>query len=519
MPRADPTRSAYCASRHLLRNLDDAAELRRNPMVRACFSAAPGAREGDGGLDRVRGLVHESLARCRERPQAGCAPAGLGRMHAALLRCEIDKQPLAVVAAEMGLSDRQVRRERRAAHEVFQRAFRCSAGSGAVVRDTAALRLMQAGELHELGQSTLATTACEALAAPTQRPERRIEALCLAAEIDLDATRFAAASVRIAEANALLGRRAHELGERGRAVAEQRIDLVSWSLRRATGVAAGVATPPPLAAAQPCAQDADDAERALRVRALAAYALQRWEVGDVPRGADAVRAAQALLPSLDRARTKERLALMLAEARIVSLSGDDEEYALYLALEEIAARRGYLRPLLLARAERIGTELELLGGGSRVLDRILSPFEASARHAMPAELAAAACVAAQVERDPNEALADVDIAERLLPPRGALGMLARAMHVEHAIAARRYEHARLLAQSLRNDAEEIGNGRIRGSAARYLAVVALAQHRRVDAERHAREALAQLEQYGTVASLAHAHEIAERLGIERAPET
>ena len=170
MPRADPTRSAYCASRHLLRNLDDAAELRRNPLVRACFAPAAARRDaGENGraLETVRGLVQASLVRCRERSGAGRARGDVGRMHAALLRCEIDKQPLAVVAAELGLSDRQVRRERRAAHDAFLSAFdgvACGAPPRAVVHDTATLRLAEASELHEVGQSALATTVCEAVA-------------------------------------------------------------------------------------------------------------------------------------------------------------------------------------------------------------------------------------------------------------------------------------------------------------------------------------------------------------------
>src|ERR1700684_2792800 len=119
MPRADPTRSAYCASRHLLRNLDDPAELRRNPLVRACFAPPAGSCDAPAdALDRVRGLVQASLARCRPRSGAR-THATLARMHAALLRCDIDKQPLAVVADELGLSGRQVRRERRAAHDAF----------------------------------------------------------------------------------------------------------------------------------------------------------------------------------------------------------------------------------------------------------------------------------------------------------------------------------------------------------------------------------------------------------------
>src|SRR5579884_3435073 len=179
MPRADPTRSPYCASRHLLRNLDDALELRRNPLVRACFDAPPGRHEGDPAhaLDRVRGMVHASLTRCRERPDHGRAHTGLGRMHAALLRCEIDKQPLAVVAAELGLSDRQVRRERRAAHDAFLDALTRAAADAkprAVVRDVVQLRLARASELHELGQSALALAACDAIAAEAPCGEHRI---------------------------------------------------------------------------------------------------------------------------------------------------------------------------------------------------------------------------------------------------------------------------------------------------------------------------------------------------------
>ena len=521
MPRADPTRSEYCASRHLLRNLDAAAELRRNPLVRNCFSPGTGRRGADSAsaLQRVRGLVHQSLTRCRERPQAACTRTGLGRMHAALLRCEIDRQPLAIVAAEMGLSDRQVRRERRAAHEAFLHAFRDGAAdaAAATVHDTATLRLLQAAELHELGQSALATAACEALAAAPQRCERRIEALCLAAEIDLDAARYAEAALRVAEANALLARREDGLGEPARTLAAERIELTGWSLRRLTGVTGGLAAPPPRAAEPHHARDGDDeARRAVRTRALAEYALQRWEAGDGVRGAEAVRAAYALVGSLDRGRTKVRLLVMLADARLARLRGDPAAYARYFAVEQIAAARGYVRPLLLARAERIGNELEEAGGAARVLERILAPFDTAMRQTMPPEVAFAAYVAAIAERDPDAALDAIDTAERLVPPRGALGLFARARRVQLMLGARRYEDARAVAQSLRNDAEEIGNGRVRGDAARLLAAVAIAQHRRPDAERYAREALALLEQYGSASELAAIREITARLGIDRA---
>ncbi|HTD33779.1 MAG TPA: hypothetical protein VK665_08980 [Candidatus Elarobacter sp.] len=517
MPRADPTRSPYCASRHLLRNLDDPLELRRNPLVRACFDAPPGRHEGDPAhaLDRVRGMVHASLTRCRERPDHGRAHTGLGRMHAALLRCEIDKQPLAVVASEMGLSDRQVRRERRAAHDAFLHAFRRAAKDAppaAMVRDRAALRIAEATELHELGQSALAMSACEGVAHDAPLAERRIEALCLAAEIDLDGARYADASARLAEAGAVLRARDAALEPEVRALANERLDFAAWSLRTLTGASAGVTTPPPLPVANALAATArEETRRALHARALAAYALQRWEVGDAPRGAEAVRRAQELVGALERARTKERLAVTFAEARIIGLRDAEGDYERFLAVEEIAARRGRPRMLLLARAERIGTELRALGGAERVLERIVFPFEPGVRRAMPLALATAACIVAQCERDRERAFAAADLAERLLPPRSGMALIARSIRLRLLIDAERLDDARELAQALKNDAERTGNERVRGSAARHLAAIAIAEHRRADAKRHVREALAILERFGTPTALAHARQLARRL--------
>jgi hypothetical protein len=512
MPRADPTRSAYCASRHLLRNLDDAAELRRNPLVRAHFASA--RRDGgDNGraLDTVRGLVHASLVRCRDRAHAGRARGALGRMHAALLRCEIDKQPLAVVAAELGLSDRQVRRERRAAHDAFLDAFGAVAGDarGALVRDTATLRLAEASELHELGQSALAASACEAIAASAPDPLRRVEALCLAAEIDMDAARHAAAAARAADANALLALRAPELDESARAHAAELVDFVAWSLRRETGVSAGLATPPPLAVAQAAsAAERDEPRRALLVRALAAYASQRWDIGDALRMRDAVRRAQHLLPTLDASRAKERLAVMYADAQhcgLQSVAGDRDRF---LAIEQIAERRGYVRTLLRARAERIGTDVSVANGGEGVLDEIVRPFEPGDRRAMPCALASAARIAAQCELDLARGVADAQLAESLVPARSATALFARCWRTKAAIWQGDLDGACALAHAAHHDAELLGNGRIRGAAACDLAAIAFARRRRADGERYLREALSLLDRFGTPMSRARVHALA-----------
>jgi hypothetical protein len=527
MPRADPTRSAYCASRHLLRNLDDPVELRRNPLVRECFTGPPGRRdasENAHALDRVRGLVHATLALCRQRPSMGRvvskrAHADPARMHAALLRCEIDRQPLEVVAGELGLSDRQVRRERRAAHDAFLDAFRTTAHETlprAVTSDLGTLRLDEASELHELGKSALALAACESVAGSAEQAERRIEALCLAAEIDLDAARYEASAARIAQADAILAARRDELGEDVRADAVERIDLAGWALRRATTESGGLAMPPPFAVVQANAYDRhDERRRALLVRALGAYAGQRWDVGDTMRGHEAVRRAHALIRRLDPARTKERLGVMLAHAQLVALRQQGEERELFLAVEEIAQRRRYVRTLLSARAQRIGCELFARGGGTGefVLERMLEPFDAGERRATPWVLAQAAYIAAACSRDRHERLAAADVTERLSPQRSAMNMIVRGERIRVMIEDRQFEEARAAAQALRGDAQLIGNPRFHGSAARYLAVVALAQHRRADAKRLVGEALPLLEKYGIEFAFNEAFAVAKRLGV------
>ncbi|MBV8299709.1 MAG: hypothetical protein JO083_09235 [Candidatus Eremiobacteraeota bacterium] len=522
MPRADPARSPYCASRHLLRNLDDACALRRNPLAQPYFAAAGALRRGDFAADRqalesLRGAVQLALARCREQA-AERGHVGVGRICAALLRCELDNAAPAVVAAELGLSERQLRRERRAAHDAFLHAFERVAATPrapASAVDLAALRLAHAVELHECGQSALALAACEAMAAAAPLPERRIEALCLAAEAELDAARFEACAQRLAEADAILALRRRELAAGVVSTAREQIDFVAWSLRRHTGAAGGFAMEPPLVVARAgAALDPDEARRALLVRALAAYAMQRWETGDVEHGRDAIRRAQAVLGSLDPSRAKERFALMhadvmLAVLRLPPLNGR----AGLLAVEQLAARSGHARRLLPVRAERIGSEVPVLRRPDGICELLLGMFGAAERRTMSLSFATAARLVAQYEADPLRGTDAALLAERFAAPRSAEAMLARCRRAVFALHLGRYDEARALACAIRTGAQELGNGRLHGAAARHLARIALGQHRVREAQRHVREALPLLERYGSYESLREANEIARRLGV------
>jgi hypothetical protein len=536
MPRAKPTRSGYCASRHLLRNLDDARELRRNPLAAGYFCSSSRSRrrtpeEDRRALERICGLVREALGALYVDAENDRDGARLGRMHAALLRCELDRGAPEVVAAELGLSERQLRRERSAAHDAFSRSFQRVAerdrapatigggGDGAPVvvgADIAQLRLAEAVELHAIGKSSLGLSVFASIAAAAPHAATRIEALCLATEAELDAGRLPEARALVDEATAMSALHGEKLSDPERALFAEHVEFLEWCLRWQLGTAAGAAMRPPAITREPApGNDRTDRRRALHVRALVAFASQRWDVGDVQQGREAVRVAQRVVPSLRESRAKERLAVVYVDARLcVFRSGSaNEGYSTLLAAEELAARVGHVRPLLAIRAERLGIEAARAPSADRAFDDVLAAFAHTERGSMSRTLAHVSCVVAQWERDPARAARAADVAEELAPSLASTGLLARAMRAQRAIATGRYLEASAIAEYVRFDAARSGNSRLRGAAERDLATIALSQGRPRDARRLICDALPALERYGSGIALADALEIARRVGV------
>jgi hypothetical protein len=525
VPRADPARSPYCASRHLLRNLDDVRELRRNPLVKNLFLSGARSRGGEHdrhAADRIRHRVSATLARLRDHAGER-RNVRLGRLHAALLRCEIDSQPLAVVAAELGLSERQLRRERQTAHAIFLRAFdRHVAAPPETARtsvspDTAAVRLREGAELHELGESDLAASVLLKLERSAPRADRRIEAALLGAEIEIERARFPEARARIAEAKATLVERRDELDERARVVAEEHLELTEWSVRRHTELAGGVAARPPSIVARADWVQAFGGERhrALLVRALASYAGQRWECGDATSLRAAVQRAAGIVPSLDTARVTERLAVRFAEARGIGLNEPlGRDTAAFAELERIARANGHVRIALAARVERLGGVRE---PQAQLLHEIVASFGPRERRMMPATFAAALRVAAQAETALESVAEAAALAEALAAPRSADALLAKCARVRAVLRAAcepaEYEEAAALAHDVLADAELAGNARVRGSAHRYLARIASARGCRHEALRHIAEAVPLLDRFGTYVARSEAQGLARRLGV------
>lgn len=198
MARCDPARSDYCASRHLLRHLENARELRRNPLAFA------GSERRDGDIaQRVTERAWRALRSLEA--QSRLEDVRQGARHAAiLLRVDVERHRPGVVASDLGLSMRQFYRERAAAHARFVRAYRAvSPGRAEPNERTAERLLVRAGGLADSGETASARAIFEDVASRAGAP-LRCDALVRLAEADAAAHRFSDGYARLRQAGVLL---------------------------------------------------------------------------------------------------------------------------------------------------------------------------------------------------------------------------------------------------------------------------------------------------------------------------
>src|SRR5579872_4643205 len=192
MPRSDPTRSRYCATRHLLRSLRQPRTLRRNPLAREAFANG----DLDGGMRTVASRVEAALhSMDRDARQASI-----------LVRVDVQRHDPRVVAADLGLSMRQFHRERRVAHERFYTAYATRQPSPSIsVDDEFAQRLLaRASRLGDAGELSSATAILDDVACSGAAEALRCDALVRRAEIDAWAHRLDRARAHLNAADAIL---------------------------------------------------------------------------------------------------------------------------------------------------------------------------------------------------------------------------------------------------------------------------------------------------------------------------
>lgn len=193
MARANPARSPYSATRHLLRNLRYTRELRRNPLARDEFAG----RTDDEALRAIADRVDAAVA-------------GRSARHVAiLLRVDAEHHDPARVATDLGLSTRQFYRERRRAHDAFYADYRAGGRAAATVESDFAQRLVtRAVSLADSGETSSAAAIFEDVLSSGAERTVTCEALLRLAETEAWAHRFDRARARVLECNTILAQAA-----------------------------------------------------------------------------------------------------------------------------------------------------------------------------------------------------------------------------------------------------------------------------------------------------------------------
>lgn len=177
MPRSDPARSDYCATRHLLRHLGDVSELRRNPLSRSALVANGDARGPQAVAERVSRTLGTMDA---------CAPVRGGRgarQTAILLRVDVAGHAASAVAADLGISIRQFHRERRLAHARFVQVYRIGQPASVSIADRFPARLLERATcLADSGETSSARAILDGVVSGGDA-DARCEALVRIAEL------------------------------------------------------------------------------------------------------------------------------------------------------------------------------------------------------------------------------------------------------------------------------------------------------------------------------------------------
>jgi hypothetical protein len=139
-----------------------------------------------GTAEQLRARVLQLAERFRNCDARGTGQEIARRRFEALVRCDLHGEKADCVARSLGISPRQLRRERSAARRRMLRAIlEDSRGDPATeLRSPATIAVSNAARLHGAGQTALARAALRSIAAEADQTETRIDALALCAQIE-----------------------------------------------------------------------------------------------------------------------------------------------------------------------------------------------------------------------------------------------------------------------------------------------------------------------------------------------
>jgi hypothetical protein len=507
------------ATANFFHYLGDPGRLAQNAIARAYVERRADRQAPDPGFERtadeLRAAVLDIARQFRqsdiERGAHDCAE----RRYQGVVRGDLGREPAKRIAADLGISVRQLRRDRSYARIRIVRALtgKHASQTATTLPDAVALELGLALRLSESGRAEAATHVLESLANGGISFARRIEVLTALAEVFLERNLLneAAAAVRAAHATATEARK-----ECQDAVCEARPVLAAAMLdfrfgnpshaRRREDAVLAILGP--------------SSERDLAAAAIVATILidRGWRAASLGSWSEArahLETVESMIPRRGEALPLALIDSLILESHVVLSQSDDLSRAGVAARRalEVAQREGYARRAAVAGAQ-LGDVQYRMGLHDAGIATARASVEVARQVAAPPILAGAALGVADLELMGGRfeaAIPYLELAAAHLTegsPHWIRSQLGWAdVFVQRGAAHAAMKHA----LAARYAAERLGNGRLQGAALRRCAQIEHALGKARVAARTIEYALDVLGQHGTRYARAVGYEVSFRV--------
>jgi tetratricopeptide (TPR) repeat protein len=352
------------AVRHIVRHLDDATALQRNPLTSRFFDRAPSGEmtpeQRAAAHERVRSLVLLAAERFRDSSTSPDERERRSRQFAIVRDHVVEKKAPRRLARELGISVRQYYRERAEIYRsvgTFIAFFEPVLEPGCLKRISEfEFQMERAAARVEAGDFDRAMRAYRDVAACAAAPQKA-EALCAMADVELELGKFSAADRRLRELEVLLAAEPTVTEPR---LARSRVDWLrakhAWetgdfdqAAQRTTRARTSLARIPDGSLGFKALRIEMDVESALR-------ALDRGEFAAAQRHLDEAATICGDDPALNFSSLDLSFARMALDGSRLR-PGDDRSMREYVRLSnramEAAARSGSMKRMLTAAAFQV----------------------------------------------------------------------------------------------------------------------------------------------------------------------
>lgn len=524
---AGPDRDAVRHVQHLLRHVDDARALRRNPLVTQLFDDDADGTNALACRSAVAHVRTKILTAAKmllsERAEGRRSADAARRQYQIIMRCDLGSELHRVVGAELGLSHRQFYRERLRA---CARLAELLADAPTPLEQTVQalptefeLRLNCAAGLRNHGQLDAALTLLNTLAAESATPEDRIRAWCEVAAVQCDAGRVQQAREALDRAWRVHG--CMDLSEDRREICAAEIHRVMSAVDWASGsLREGMAVNDHALAALH-SSGALNSERGIELAALITISLacQYREMGNTGTSLGLLEQARDLVERLRDPAPALRASLSGNIATTYALTTGGISAALDQLRRQLEFVKTYnlqresvdaLATLCLVYVQRRDFSAALKYGRSALaLARTISSAEDFAYCALNVSRVETMCGRG------TSALNLVGEVRSRIEPEGTMGIFADMSEAEALLSMRAYARGLKLAARCAAKFELLGMERYLGSALRIQAEALAALGRIREAAAAIDSALEVLERRGHMFSLAQAYETSAKVTGER----